>query len=115
MITAVINLGLTIIFVPHFGILAAAISTLIAYIFACIITAYYSLKYIKFEFDLKFTFKSLLASILMSLIILLINPTSAIWIIITIAACSVVYLAIILLLKGIAPHELDFFKKLIGK
>jgi O-antigen/teichoic acid export membrane protein len=114
-VTAAINLGLTIIFVPYFGIIAAAVSTLIAYIFACVITVYYSLKYIKFEFDLKFTVKSLAASILMSLIIMLINPTSAIGIIITIAVCSVAYLAIILLLKGIMPHELEFFKKLMGK
>ncbi|MGB9979496.1 flippase [Methanobacterium sp.] len=115
MVTAAINLGLTIIFVPYFGIIAAAVSTLVAYIFACIITVYYSLKYIKFEFDLKFTFKSLFASILMSLIILLIKPTDAIWIVITIAICSVAYLVFILLLRGIAPHELEFFKKLVGK
>lgn len=115
MVTAAINLGLNLIFVPHFGIIAAAISTLIAYIFACVITVYYSLKYIKFEFDLKFAFKSLVASILMSLIIILINPAGVIPIILTIAVCIVVYLIIILLLKGITPHELEFFKKLVKK
>ncbi|MCZ3367202.1 MULTISPECIES: flippase [Methanobacterium] len=115
MVTAVINLGLTIILVPHFGIIAAAISTLIAYIFACVITIYYSLKYIKFEFDLKFTFKSIIASILMSLLIILINPNNVLGIIITIAVCSAAYLVIILLLKGISPDELTFFKKLAGK
>ena len=114
-VTAAINLGLTIIFVPYFGIIAAAISTLIAYIFACVITVYYSLNYIKFEFDLKFTVKSLVASILMSLIIIILNPTGVISIVLTIAVCIVTYLVIIFLLKGISPDELTFFKKLIGK
>jgi O-antigen/teichoic acid export membrane protein len=115
LIAAAINVGLNIVLVPHFGIVAAAITTLLAYIFTCLVTSFYSLKYIKFEFDLKFIFKSIFASVLMSLVIILINPTTAIMIIITILVCSAVYLSIILLLKGISRDELNFFKKLVQK
>ena len=53
MIVAFINLVLNIIFVPLFGIVAAAIITLIAYAFAFTVSRIYSLKYIKVNFELR--------------------------------------------------------------
>lgn len=111
-IAAIINLVLNIIFVPIYGIIAAAVSTLIAYAFTLLITVIYSQKCIKLQLNIKFLIKSLLASILMSLIIILVNPTSIVEIITVIIICAAVYLAVIYILKGISKEEIDFIKKL---
>lgn len=113
MIGAFINVALNIIFVPMFGIVAAAISTLIAYSFTFTVSTFYSLKYIKVNFDWRFIFKSLIASILMSFVILFISPTNLVGILITILISFAVYLFVVLLLKGISSNEIEFFKRLI--
>ena len=113
MLAALINIVINIVFVPHYGIIAAAISTLIAYGFAFAVSLYYSVKYIKITFDIRFMLKSLVASILMSSVIISIHPKTVIGIIITIALSAIVYMIILLLLKGISTNELKFFRKLV--
>ncbi len=113
MAAAIINLILNIILVPRFGIVTAAISTLIAYAFTFAVSLFYSRKYFKIKFDLGFIFKSIFASILISCVITVINPTTSIGIIITVMVSSVIYLALILLFKGISRKEIEFFKKLV--
>ncbi len=112
-IAAVLNIILNIIFVPLYGIIAAAITTLIAYAFTCAAAIFYSNKYIKVHFDLKFILKSIFASIIMSSVILYIKPVSVVWILITIFISSLVYMVVIILLKGISMKEFEFFKKLL--
>ena len=112
-IAAVLNVVLNIILVPIYGIIAAAITTLTAYAFTCVAAIFYSNKYIKVHFDLKFILKSVFASIIMSSIIIYIKPVSVILILITIFICSLVYIGVIILLKGISMKEFEFFKKLL--
>ena len=112
MAAAALNVILNIIFIPRFGIIAAAIATLIAYLFTLVITLIYSQKYIKIEFGFKFLLKSLVASVLMSSVILFINPVSATGILATIIICSAVYITIIFILRGISREEIEFFKEL---
>lgn len=114
MAAAVLNLGLNIIFVPRFGIIAAAIATLVAYVFTFVTTLHYSQKYIKIDFDIKFISKSLFASILMTVVIVFINPVSLIGILITIGVGSVVYIVLLFILGGINRDELEFFKQIVG-
>ena len=111
-LAAVINLGLNIIFIPHFGILGAAITTLVAYLFAFVFTLYYSCKYFKFDFDLNFILKSVFASVVMSLVIIKWSPVNTLDILIVIVVCAVVYAAILLLLGGIKKEEIKFFREL---
>lgn len=112
MAAAVLNIGLNIIFIPRFGIIAAAIATLIAYLFIFVTILRYSQKYIKIRFDFKFIAKSLIASILMSAAIIFINPASKLEILITILISSVVYITVIFILGGISRDETEFFKQL---
>ena len=44
MIAAILNLGLNIVFIPMFGILAAAITTLASYLFSFLAMWYFSSK-----------------------------------------------------------------------
>ena len=46
--SALINLFLNMLFIPIYGIIAAAITTLIAYFILFSLTVYFSRKYIKF-------------------------------------------------------------------
>jgi O-antigen/teichoic acid export membrane protein len=75
-ISAVINLILNFVLVPYMGIIGAAITTLLAFTLSLILTFYYSLKFFKFHIDIAFILKSILASIVMCIILIKLNPTS---------------------------------------
>jgi len=110
---ATIKIVINILLVSIFGIIAAAITTLIAYAFTLILTLFYSRKYIKFKFEYLFAFKSIIASIVMSALILFMDPVTINEILITILISAVVYMLFLFISKGISRKEIDFFKKLI--
>ena len=113
-LAAVMNLGLNFVFIPYFGILGAAITTLVAYSLALILTTYYSSHYFSFEIDFRFILKSILASVVMSLVIIKWCPIGTLNVLIVIGVCAVVYAAILLLLKGVKKEEIAFFRELFG-
>jgi len=112
-IAALISL-LNIIFVPIFGILAAAAVTLLSYFTAFIISMNYSRRSFKFHFDYSFILKSIFASILISILIVLANPKGFIDVSIIIVLSMAVYLFLILFLKGINRKEIDFLKSMMN-
>ncbi|MCL0088662.1 polysaccharide biosynthesis C-terminal domain-containing protein [Dehalococcoidia bacterium] len=109
---AILNLGLNLILVPYIGILGAAITTLIAFTFAFILITHYSFKYLIFDIEFPFILKSILASIVMSLVILTSAPAGIFNVIIVIGVCAVVYATVLLLLGGIKKEEIVFFREL---
>jgi len=111
-LAAILNLGLNLALIPYTGIIGAAIATLVAYLFIFVVGTYYSFKYLKFEIDLRFILKSIFASMTMSLIILICDPVGLSNVLITIGVCALVYVATILLLRGISREEIVFFKSL---
>ena len=113
-IAAIINLGLNITFVPHLGIIGAAIVTLIAYIFAFSLTSYYAFKFFKFEFDLTSILKITIASILSSSIIILINPKGTTYVLITILIFIIVYFTLLFLFKSVKKEEIYFIKQILS-
>jgi len=111
---AVLNLGLNLIFIPIIGILGAAITTLIAFTFAFVLTSFYSFKYFKFDIDFRFVSKSILSSVVMSLVIIRWNPIGLLNVLIVIGVCAVVYSVILLLLGGVEKEEIAFFRGLLS-
>ena len=111
-LAAILNFGLNLALIPYQGIIGAAIASLVAYLFIFVVGMYYSFKYLRFEIDIRFIMKSIFASIAMSLVILTRGPEGVSNVLITICVCSVVYSAILLLLKGVTREELAFFKNL---
>jgi O-antigen/teichoic acid export membrane protein len=100
-------------FIPHFGIVGAAIAILITYALVLVLTTYYCFRYFKFDIDLRSILKSILASIVMSLVIIKWNPAGGISdVLIVIGVCVVIYTAILLLLKGVKKEEIEFFRGL---
>ncbi len=110
---AIINLGLNIVFVQYLGIIGAALSTLIAYFIAALITLQYSNKFFKFNFNLKFLLKSITAALIMSILIYIINPQGVVIIIFTILICSAVYFILLRILGGIKEEEIKILKNIM--
>lgn len=113
-IAAILNLSLNLLLVPYLGMLGAASITLVAYAFPFIITLKYSIKHYKLDFDLIFIIKSLIASLLMSCLIILIKPQGLLNIIITVLLCSIFYFSLLLILKGIKKEEFKFFNEILS-
>lgn len=111
-IAALISL-LNLIFVPIFGILAAAVVTLLSYFTAFIIGFIYSKNLLIDYFDYKFILKSITASLIASLIILLFHPKGFFSVLILICIYISVYLFLIIIMKGIETKEIDFFKSIL--
>jgi O-antigen/teichoic acid export membrane protein len=110
---AILNLGLNLIFVPYLGILGAAITTLIAFTFALILITHYSFKYLTFDIEFGFILKSIVASIIMSLVILKWSPVGILSVLIIIVLCAGIYFCILFLLKGFKKEEFKFFRELL--
>lgn len=105
-IAATLNLVLNFVIIPYMGILGAAITTLAAFLLSLILAVYYSWKFLKFDTNVTFMLKSILASILMSFIIILYTPESPFEIILTILLCVPAYFVALFFLKGFGKHEI---------
>jgi len=107
---ALLNLGGNFIFIPRFGIMGAAITTLLAYALAFALTWYFSLKAIKFEVEWNFIVKSALASIIMASFIFLFNPLGWLRTFIAIVIGAGLYFFLMVLLKGFEKKELTLLR-----
>jgi len=114
-ISAALNIGLNLLLIPHLGILGAAVATLAAYFVLGMLTALVSLRYFKFDLNLPFTVKSILASAIMALAIWLLNPVSITGVTVSILLGVVIYFVIIFVLKGFDKKELSLFKDLVSR
>lgn len=107
-ISAILNLALNIIFIPRIGILGAAIATLVSFTFSFIVTWQYCSKLFIFDMKVEFVMKSIISSLLMSLIIVKMKPEGSYSILMTIGICAIFYVIIMILLKAFEKRELDF-------
>ena len=115
MIAAFSNLGLNFIFIPRFGILGAAITTLVAYIIASTLTWHYSFKRLSFEIDGKFILKSITASVIMSLFVVWLNPLGFYKTMISIALGALIYGALVILFRAFSKKEFEFAKNIFTR
>jgi O-antigen/teichoic acid export membrane protein len=109
---AALNLGLNLLLVPRFGIIAAASTTLLAFMAGTAWISYYSLKYLRFRIEWGFMVKSVLASAVMSGIILLFHPYNGIDLLVVIPVGAVVYFLVLFFVGGIRRQETAFFLRL---
>ncbi len=114
-VSAIVNLVLNILVIPLIGINGAALTTLISFILIFVVVLYYSLKPKLFTFDINFIIKSLLASSLMSLVVIYLNPTNLNNLLFTIGIGAALYFGIIFSLNGINKEEIKFFRSIVSK
>jgi len=114
-VAGLVNLILNILLIPHIGILAAAITTLIAYSLALGIITYYSVRELRFSVDWGFILKSLIASAIMSLFIWMLDPVGFLATIATVVVGIIIYGVVLLSLKGFKQEDIKFFKGLFQR
>lgn len=113
MISAMLNLFLNVVLIPYFGIIAAAITTIFSFGLSLLVVIYFSRKHLKFDTNPKFIGKCVLSSILMSLLIVNLNPVGLLNVFFTVLLCALVYFAVLFILKGFEDKEIIYFKKLL--
>ncbi len=106
---AALNIGLNLVLVPYFGIIAAALTTLLGYGFIFGVTAIYSIRHMTLDIDFGFILKSIFASILISPLVLIWHASGLLSISALIVIYAVVYTAILFVLKGFTASEIRFF------
>lgn len=107
------NICLNIIIVPLIGINGAALTTLISFIITFIVVFYYSSKVKLFNFDISYITKIMIASIIMSILIIYLSPVGISSLVISIVLGIIIYFGIIMLLKCIKKEEIKFFLNLL--
>lgn len=108
-----VNFLLNILFIPNFGILGAVIATLIAYSLAMSIVTYYAFKELKFDIQWHFVVKSLVASVIMTLFIWMMDTKSNLMVIFTIIIGVIVYCVVLYMLGVFTKKEIQFLKKFL--
>jgi O-antigen/teichoic acid export membrane protein len=112
-VAAILSLSLNLILVPHVGIIGAAVTNLLVFAFTFVITTYYANKYLKFNFDLIFLIKSVLASVVMSAFVIWFHPEGTRALIICVGIAALIYFIALFLLRGVSKSEASFFKELV--
>ena len=112
-IAAILNLALGFLLITYMGIIGGAIATLASFAFAFITTNYYANRSIKIQLSLNFVAKSLAASMVMSLLLIMIRPEGTLESALSIASGALVYFAVLFFLKGFTISEIGFVRKLL--
>jgi O-antigen/teichoic acid export membrane protein len=110
---AILNLGLSFLFIPHIGIVGGAIATMISFAFVFIISSYYANRSLKIHFSLDFVIKSLAASLVMSLLLRILSPEGTPSLALAVFVSVLVYFVVLFILKGFTFAEIDFIKKML--
>ena len=111
--SAILNLGINVIFIPIMGIIAAAISTLVSFSFMAFVGSYALYRNLKVGPNWKFIVKSLMASSLMAFVVFKIRIMTFPEIFVPIFTGAVIYFILLFLLKGFTKKEIEFFKEII--
>ena len=116
-IAAILNFFLNIVFIPKFGIIGAATTTLIAYVFTVAVIVKYSLKMLAINLKMSDILKSLTSALIMSLLLQLLpmDIEEIYGIILTIILGSMTYFAFLLILRGFTKREVKYVISLIKK
>ena len=110
-----LNFILNIVVIPIYGILGAALTTLLSYLLALCIVCYFALKEFTFNPNWGFIFKSTIASIVMALAIVYFTPQGNFATMMTIIGGAGIYTIVIILLKGFTKKEFELFAGLIKR
>ena len=116
---ALLNICLNLVLIPRFDVIGAAFSTLAAFAFALIATAYFSAAQLPFKVDIKAIVQIIVGSALMGVVLLLTIPYLEAWghlgTFLAILGGAGVYGVSVLLLRIFSKGEVQFFRSLISR
>jgi O-antigen/teichoic acid export membrane protein len=104
-LSALLNFGLNLVLIPYLGLIGAALTTFLAFLLAFVLTTIYSFRCFKFDVNYGFIVKSVCGSSIIALFLLLCNPSGLFSIVLSIALAAIIYLAILLALRGFTIKE----------
>jgi O-antigen/teichoic acid export membrane protein len=111
---AILNVVLTFILVHYLGIIGAAIAKIAAFILIFLLVVYYSSEHMKLNREYRFIAKTVLASLIMIVVVLIWTPTKLWEIFAVIGVCVMVYFSALFLLGGIEKGEIAFIKEMLS-
>ncbi len=112
---ATLNIGLNVVLVPYFGIIAAALTTVLGYGFVFGVTAIYSVRHMMIDVDFGFVLKSIFASIVVSSFVLVWHASGFLSVSALVVICAAAYTAILFALKGFTASEIRFFSGFLAR
>ena len=108
-IGALVNFGLNLLLIPFLGIIGAALTTLLAYACTFALIAAFSFQQFRFNISTSFIVKSVCASLVMSLVLLVWGPAGPLPVLVAIPLSATVYLGTLFVLRGLTIQEIKFF------
>jgi O-antigen/teichoic acid export membrane protein len=111
-LSAALNFGLNLVLIPYLGLVAAALTTFLAFLLAFVLTTLYSFRHFKFDVNKGFIVKSVCGSSIMALFLLLWNPSGPLSILLSLALAAVIYLTILLALRGFTIQEIKLIYRI---
>jgi O-antigen/teichoic acid export membrane protein len=109
---AALNFGLNLALIPYLGLVGAALTTFLAFLLAFVLTTHYSLRQFKFDVNAGFIVKSVFGSSIMALFLLVWNPSGLLSILLSIVLAAVIYLTILLVLRGFTIREIKLIYRI---
>jgi O-antigen/teichoic acid export membrane protein len=111
-LSAALNFGLNLVLIPYLGLIGAALATFLAFLFAFAVATFYSLRFFKFDMNGWFIVKSICGSGIVALFLLLWNPAGLVSILLSVALAAIIYLAILLALRGLTIREIKLIYRI---
>ena len=113
-IAAAINIVLNYFFIKAIGIEGAAISTFVSYLFLASVVTLLARKQIHYNFDFKFMFKCILASVIMYVVIKQVVITSIFMVLLVILLAAAIYLILTVILRCFSQEDIKDIKHIFG-
>ena len=107
---AALNFVLNLVMIPRIGLIGAAISMLIAYLTVLFSTLFYSNKWIRLDFQWGFILRCVISSLLMSLILMGLNPSGIFHLIGAVLLSVIIYFLLLYGLKGFDNKDIKNIK-----
>jgi O-antigen/teichoic acid export membrane protein len=111
-LSAALNFGLNLVLIPYLGLIGAALTTFLAFLLSFVLITHYSLREFAFDFNGGFIVKSVCSSCVMALLLLLWNPSGLLSIVLSIALAAVIYLTVLLVLRGLTIQEIKLIYRI---
>lgn len=114
-VSAIINIAMNVILIPIYGVIGAAISTLISFTLHLILTTSIGYKKMPYRIEVIFILKSIVSSIIMAFIIWLLMQNGIINLLLLVVIGGVIYFGSLLVFRGFSKKEVQFLKGLFVK
>jgi O-antigen/teichoic acid export membrane protein len=111
-LAAVVNFGLNLLLIPYLGLIGAALTTFIAFLLAFVLMIHYALRQLTFDVNGGFILKSVCGSCIIALFLLLWSPAGPLNIVLSIALAAVIYLTVLLALRGLTIQEIKLIYRI---